>query len=404
MTLAHDRKRPPKGRKETEPPLPTERAKLRLEVIHRRQDVGKARREGTFLSTALAVVAWIVARLKAFRPLRVWTHYSLQHGPLMSAGIGFNMFFSIFGLLTTGFSVAALVLAGNPALVDSVVRAVAKAAPGLLKVDGADGLVDPESLLNPTGLGLTAIIAILVTLVSSLGWITSLRDGLRGVVGLAPLKVNPILVKVRDIGTLLLLGVLLVVTSGVSVAFTAALGYLAGLLGIDGASVAPIGWIIGLLVPLALNVLTALVLFRLAGGLTLSRRALLEGILLAGVGASVLQAFSTQLLARAGANPLLAPFAILIGLLIWFNLVSQVYLVSAAWSAIRDADLNAAAPRRVESFGSAHHGVRASAALTRDHRRDAGAEHDGARKAPGEARRRAPGPLARQTEQQGHRP
>ncbi|WP_369046878.1 YihY/virulence factor BrkB family protein [Sinomonas sp. P10A9] len=418
MTLVRDRKFPAKGstkaRRDDEPPLPTERALLKLEVIHKRQALGRARRDGSLPKTALAALLWLVARLKAFRPMRAWTHYSLQHGPLMSAGIGFNMFFSIFGLLATGFSLAALVLAGNPDLVDQVVHSVAKAAPGLLKVDGSDGLVDPKTLLNPTGIGVTAVIAILVTLFSSLGWITSLRDGLRGVVGVPPLKGNPIIVKVRDIGTLLLLGVLLVLTSAVSVAFTSAVHFLAGLLGIDGAFVAPVGWLIGLLIPLVLNVLTALILFRLAGGLKLSRRALFEGTLLAGIGSSVLQAFSTQLLARAGANPLLAPFAIIIGLLIWFNLVSQVYLVSAAWSAIREADLAAATPKRVESFGSAHHVARPSAALTRANARSqtqhesalhgsspnasapvaVPATHDGARQAPGEGRRRASGPFA----------
>lgn len=416
MTLAHDGTHPARGSsKSTDDaePLPTERGKLKLAVIHKRQAMGRARREEGFLKAALAVVMWLLARLKAFRPMRAWTQYSLRHGPLMSAGIGFNMFFSIFSLLTTGFSVAALILAGNPELVDQVVQSVAKAAPGLLKVDGGDGLVDPKSLLNPAGLSVTAIIAILVALFSSLGWITSLRDGLRGVVDIPPLKANPVLMKVRDIGTLLLLGVLLVLTSGVSIVFTAAVHYLAGLVGIDGAFVAPVGWLIGLLIPLVLNVLTALVLFRFAGGLRLSRRALLEGILLAGIGTSVLQAFSTQLLARAGANPILAPFAIIIGLLIWFNLVSQVYLVSAAWSTIREADIKAAAPRRVEPFGSAHRNRRPSAALTRSNgsRSNHGARtnngsgtnppqpavastHDGARPAAGEGRRRASGPLA----------
>ena len=83
-------------------------------------------------------------------------------------------------------------------------------------------------------------------------------------------------------------------------------------------------------VPLTLNWVTAVIMFRLAGGLKLSRRALLEGTILAAFGTTVLQVFSTELLAGAGRNPILAPFAIIIGLLIWFNLVSQVYLVSAA--------------------------------------------------------------------------
>ena len=75
--------------------------------------------------------------------MRAFQHYNLQHGPLMSAGIGFNMFFSITGLLATGFSVAGLALSGHPALLDRIIGSVAASAPGLLKVDGSEGLVDP---------------------------------------------------------------------------------------------------------------------------------------------------------------------------------------------------------------------------------------------------------------------
>ncbi len=66
-------------------------------------DWGKARRSGGG-PALLAWCQWLLARLNAFRPMRAFQHYNLQHGPLMSAGIGFNMFFSITGLLATGFS------------------------------------------------------------------------------------------------------------------------------------------------------------------------------------------------------------------------------------------------------------------------------------------------------------
>ncbi|NUP75505.1 MAG: YihY/virulence factor BrkB family protein, partial [Sinomonas sp.] len=348
-----------------EQPRPTDLAQLRLNVLHTRQAYGRARLAGDGrLKPFLALVQWLLARLNAFRPMRVWQHYSLQHGPLLSAGIGFNMFFSILGLLATGFSIAGLVLAGQPELVDRVVRSVAQSAPGLLKVDGSEGLADPKALLNPSGLGLTAIIAAVVTVLTSLGWITSLRDGLRGVVGLQPLKVNPVLQRLKDAGTLLILGVALVLTSGVSIVFTGALGFIESTLQLDRGLVEPVGWLIGILVPFALNWLTAFIMFRLAGGLRLSRRAVVEGTFIAGLGTSVLQLFSSQLLARAGANPLLAPFAIIIGLLIWFNLVSQVYLASAAWSAIREAD-SAIPARRRSAVLRARSGRRPSRALDR---------------------------------------
>ncbi|MGK3648796.1 YihY/virulence factor BrkB family protein [Pseudarthrobacter enclensis] len=316
-------------------------------------DWSKARRSGggPFAST-LAMVQWIVARLNAFRPMRAFRHYTLQHGPLMSAGIGFNMFFSITGLLATGFSVAGLVLRGQPALLDSIVTSVASSAPGLLKVNGGTGLVDPQDLLDPQGLGLTALIAAIVTVITSLGWIAGLRDGLRGVMELPPLMLNPVLMKLRDAGTLLLLGVALVISAGASLVFGTAAGWVTDFLNLNDAVAGPLTTSIKIAVPLVLGWVTALIMFRLAGGLKLSRRALLEGTILAAVGTSILQIFSTELLAGAGRNPILAPFAIIIGLLIWFNFVSQVYLVSAGWAAVREADLKSGETPRKTVLGA----------------------------------------------------
>jgi membrane protein len=333
-------------------PLPTERARLKLEVIRKQVEWGKVRRSGQgTVPQLLAMVQWLLARLNAFRPMRAFQHYNLQHGPLMSAGIGFNMFFSITGLLTTGFSIAGLALRGQPALLDRIVASVAESAPGLLKVNGGEGLVDPKDLLNPDGLGWTAAIAAIVTVITSLGWIAGLREGLRGVMMLGPLKLNPVVLKLHDAGTLLLLGVALVISSGASLVFGTAAGWVIGLLKLNPAVAVPLATVIKIAVPLLLNWLTALIMFRLAGGLKLSRQALLDGTILAGVGTAILQVFSTELLAGAGRNPILAPFAIIVGLLIWFNLVSQVYLVAAAWSAIREEDQKAAPAVRKTGWG-----------------------------------------------------
>jgi membrane protein len=257
---------------------------------------GKARRSGKgAFPQLMALVQWLQARLNAFRPMRAWQHYTLQHGPLMSAGTGFNMFFSITGLLTTGFSIAGLVLRGQPALLDRIVASVAESAPGLLKVDGGEGLVDPKDLLNPDGLGWTAVIAAIVTVITSLGWIAGLREGLRGVMMLGPLRLNPVVIKLRDAGTLLMLGVALVISSGASLVFGTAAGWAMEQLRLDPAVAGPVAALVKIAVPLVLNWITALIMFRLAGGLKLSRQALLEGTILAGVGTTVLQVFSTEL-------------------------------------------------------------------------------------------------------------
>jgi len=321
------------------PPLPTDLAGLKLEVIRKRVDWGRARRSGGgTLASLMAMVAWLLARVNALLPVRAYAHYLRQHGPLMSAGIGFRMFFSVTGLLATGLSLAGLALSGHPALLDQVIKSVAAAAPGLLQVDGSEGLVDPYELLNPASLGWAAGIAALVTVFTSLGWISGIRDGVRGMMRLGPLVMNPVLQILKDVGALLLMGVALVVSSAVSLIFGTAAGWVAEQLGLDPVVAGPLTTSITILVPLLLGWGTALIMYRVAAGLKPARRSLLEGTTLAAVGATVLQIFSTQLLASAGKNPILAPFAIIIGLLIWFNLVSQVYVICAAWVAIREED------------------------------------------------------------------
>ncbi|MDD1478407.1 YihY/virulence factor BrkB family protein [Arthrobacter sp. H16F315] len=322
-----------------EPPLPTDLAGLRLEVIRKRLDWGKARRSGGGMAALLAMLPWLIARLNTLRPLRAFQHYNRQHGPLMSAGIGFRMFFSITGLLATGFSLAGLFLSGQPALLDQIIKSVAIAAPGLLQVDGGEGLVDPKKLLNPSGLGWTAVIAAGVTVFTALGWISGIRDGVRGMMGWGPRTINPVLQILRDAGILLLLGVALVISSAASLVFGTAADWVAEQLSLDPLIAWPLTTSVTIVVPLLLGWGTALIMFRLAAGLKAARRSLLEGTLIAAAGTTVLQIFSTQLLASAGKNPILAPFAIIIGLLIWFNLVSQVYVVSAAWVSVREKDL-----------------------------------------------------------------
>ena len=56
---------------------------------------------------------------------------------------------------------------------------MAAIAPGLLNVNGSEGLVDPQQLLNPSGLGWTAVIAAVITVFTALDWISGVREGVR---------------------------------------------------------------------------------------------------------------------------------------------------------------------------------------------------------------------------------
>ena len=75
------------------------------------------------------------------------------------------------------------------------------------------------------------------------------------------------------------------------------------------------------------NLLVAIAL----GGLKPSHRALWTGALLGGLGLIVLQELSALLVRGAASNPLLASFASLIALLLWFNLSAQVILIASSY-------------------------------------------------------------------------
>ena len=59
----------------------------------------------------------------------------------------------------------------------------------------------------------------------------------------------------------------------------------------------------------------------------------MRGALLGAVGFGVLKYLGAELASGAGNNPLIAGFAAIIGLMLWFNLVMQWLLLAAAWIA-----------------------------------------------------------------------
>jgi membrane protein len=79
-------------------------------------------------------------------------------------------------------------------------------------------------------------------------------------------------------------------------------------------------------------------LYRVLAGVRIPPRHLFPAALLGAAALGVLKLLGTLLLGAAGANPLLASFAVIIGLLIWFNLVCQVILIAAAWFIVSMTD------------------------------------------------------------------
>ncbi len=334
---------------EPETPLPTDRDKLKLKVLQARGDLARTRREkGGGLPVLAATVVYLLARLNALRPVRVLQLYNSRHGPLMAAGIAYNMFFAVAALLVVGFSIVGLVVSGNTQLQRIIIRAVDSTTPGLIATNGAEpgsGLVTSAELFGrESELSFALLISTIAMLLTALGWINGVRDGMRGIFDLPAPQVNPVLVKVKDLGILLVLAVALVVTTGVGLLANTVLDLSLQWFGFSDAA-RPLTQIAGVLVMLLLDTLVAIILFKSASSIEMPRRILLQSALIAGVGSTVLRTFSTLLLANVDRNPLLAGYAVVLGLFVWFFLLNQVYLIATAWGAIGVADAQAARSR-----------------------------------------------------------
>lgn len=289
------------------------------------------------------LVAWverIVARVVAFKPVKVFIVFGEKRGYLLSAGLAYQSVFAVFASLWVGFSIAGLIVAGNRDLQLALIDVLTQTIPGLIDPDGSgEGIIDPRLLLEATIFGWTGAIALIGLFLSALGWMAAARDAVRIMFDLPGPRTNYSLLKLKDAGLALGFGGLLLISAGLSVSGTVAMAGVLEWLGIGGTAATTIaGRAVTLGVMFVLDTVVLGMLYRVLAGMPIPMRRLIPGALLGSVALGALKVLGTTLLGGASTNPLLASFAVFVGVLIWFNFVSQVILLAAMWIAIGVAD------------------------------------------------------------------
>lgn len=284
------------------------------------------------------LVSWVkerVAWVQSLKPVRVFQHYSRLRGPILASGLAFQGLFAVFAALWVAFSIAGLVISGNTVAQDAIVTALNNAIPGLIDAGGGGGAIKAGTLLSAGVFGWTGAIALVGLLYSALGWLGSARDAVRTMFELPSPAANFALLKARDLALGLALGVVLLVSAVLSVAGTSATGFLLGLVGIQATSVVAtvLSRVVTLGVMFVLDTVVLAALYRLLAAIRIPRNRLVAGALLGAVGLGVLKTLGSALLGGATNNPLIASFAVLAGLLLFFNLACQVILLTASWIA-----------------------------------------------------------------------
>ena len=279
--------------------------------------------------------------MKKLFAVRVFLYYSSAQGPLLASGLAYQAIFAIFAAVWVGFSVVGLIVAGNHDLQKPLIDLLSNAVPGLIKSSAhSSGAIDPKVLLSSRAFTLTGIIALVGVLVTALGWLASARTAIRILFGLPQAKTSFIILKLRDLAVGVGLGIALIISAALSVAGSALTTVLLPVIGVSEHSFigAALGRVVTLAVMFALDAVTLGGLFSIMAGVRIPVRRLLGGSLVGAFALGVLKVLGGSLLGVSKNNPLLASFAVILGLLIFFNFVCQVILIAAAWIKVAMAD------------------------------------------------------------------
>lgn len=279
--------------------------------------------------------AWALS----LRPVRVWLHYSERRGPMLSDSVTYRALFSAFAGVLLGFSFAALWLSGNPAAWQALIDAVDAVVPGLV---GENGLVDVSSIQAPAGLTVAGVLSLVGLVGAAIGAIGSLRAALRTLADQIHDDVFWVWVILRNLLLAIAIGGGFLLAAGATFVGTSLIETVQNWLGIGADAVADAATFgFSLLIVFVLDAALIALAFVTLSGVRARPRTLIAGSLIGAVGLTVLQQLSGLFVRGAGANPLLASFAALIALLLWFNLSAQVILLASTWIIVgvaEDAD------------------------------------------------------------------
>ncbi|KQZ83963.1 ribonuclease BN [Microbacterium sp. Root166] len=292
------------------------------------------------------LIAKVTAWALSLKPVRVWFHFLERRGLMLADSITYRALFSVFAGVLLGFTLASLWLADNPTAWAALVNTVDAAIPGLL---GEDGIIELDAIKAPTGLTLTGVIAAVALVGAAIGAIGSLRAGLRTLADEIHDDVFWIWVIVRNLLLALAVGGGFVLSAAVTFYGTTFIDWTADALGIEGFVADAATQALALVAVFVLDAAVIALAFVVLSGVKARPGTLIVGSLIGGIGLTVLQQLSGLFVRGAGANPLLASFAALIALLIWFNLSAQVILLASTWIII---GVHERADRVREKFGA----------------------------------------------------
>jgi membrane protein len=258
-----------------------------------------------------------------------WRRMQDNHGHQNAAAITYYSFLALFPLLLLAVSVIGFALHSDPATEQGFFNHLTDNVPGALGETLKRSM--QAAIDSRASIGIVGLLGVLLT---GLGWVGNLREAVDAVWGRTAPKVNIVKAKLSDVVVLGGLGVGAVVSIGLTVIGTSVTDQILRALGFDGV---PGATVLLKLLGIALAIAGDLLIFwwviiRLPH-IELPMRLAVQGALLAAVGFEVLKVLGSYTIAHTANSPTAGPFAGVIAILIWIQLVARWLLFSCAWTA-----------------------------------------------------------------------
>ncbi|WP_116201660.1 inner membrane protein YhjD [Amycolatopsis circi] len=261
--------------------------------------------------------------------IRANDSFNDNYGNHYAAAITYFSVLSVFPIFMVAFAIVGMVLGHNGAVIAQITHGIDSSVP-----EGLQGLVKQitdAALKSGSGIG---VFGLLLALYSGIGWMANLRDALTAQWGQEK-KTEPFVGRtIKDLLSLLGLGLALVVSFALTAAGSGLGELLLKLVGLEGQQ-----WAVFLLhvativLSLIANALVFLWVIARLPREHVALRSAVKGALIAAVGFVVLQQVATVYLASVTKSPSAAIFGPVIGLLVFANLVSRFLLLVTAWTA-----------------------------------------------------------------------
>jgi membrane protein len=295
--------------------------------------------------------AGLAARWQALRLRRpsvrhaadAWTLLRDHNGNQYAAAITYFSFLALFPLLLLAVAVTGFVLHAHPAAQQSLFDHITKSVPGSFGNTLHSAI--ETAIKQRTGVGIIGLAGVVL---AGSSWIGNLRTAIDGVWGRRPAQRNFVKAKLANLAILAGLGLGILISLGLTVLGTALTDQILSALSLDDLPGAH-------LLVRALGLLLAVLgdvgifwwmLVRLPQ-VEVAQRIGLRTAIMAAIGFEVLKIAGTYTIAVSANSPTAGPFAGLVAILIWIQLVSRFLLYCVAWTATVTAEDAVAQPEVV---------------------------------------------------------